>query len=79
MFTTLGLVIFIFGRIELFGHPVVPPGSLDLLAMMCWSLATLFGVFALKIASLDTRDKIKATIAGIDADIQELKSQLPPA
>jgi hypothetical protein len=79
MLTALGLAIFVLGRIELFGKPVVPPGSFDLLAMFCWSLATLLGVFALKIASLDTQDKIKATIVGIDADIQELTSRLPPA
>ena len=79
MLTALGLVVFVLGRIELFGRPVFPPpGSFDLLALMCWGLATFLGVFALKIAALDTEDKINTKLAGIDADIQELSSKLPP-
>lgn len=72
------LVLFIAGRIELFGRTFARPGSFDLLALMCLFVAIFFGGYALKIASLDTQDKLQATIAGIDADIQELTSKLPP-
>ncbi|HLW54545.1 MAG TPA: hypothetical protein VKW06_17045 [Candidatus Angelobacter sp.] len=74
---SVGISVFILGRIELSGRTLLFPGSFDLLALMCLGLATFCGVYALRFASLDTHNKIKAMIAGINADIDELTSKLP--
>ena len=78
IFMSLGISTLIVGRIELFGRGLVHPGSFDLLALMCFGIAILVGFYAVKIASLDTQDKINAMIASINADIHELTSKLPP-
>jgi hypothetical protein len=77
-FMALGISILIVGHIELFGRSLVSPGSFDLLALMCFGIAVFVAFYAVRIASLDTQDKIKAMLASIDADIQKLTSKLPP-
>ena len=65
-------------RIKLFSYYPAPPLSFDLVALIGFFLAVFFAGYATRIASLDTNDKVKATIDGIDADIKELTLKLPP-
>jgi hypothetical protein len=74
-FMALGASILIAEHMELLARFIIP-GSFDLLALFCFGVAITMGVYAVRIASLDTQAQIVKMLEGIDADIEKLKAQL---
>ncbi len=47
------------------------------MALGCFLISIIIGVYAVRIASLDTQAKILRMVESIDSDIAKLKEKLP--
>jgi hypothetical protein len=75
-FMCIGSCFFILDFLPPVGHFVFP-GGLELLALGMFVIGIFTAMYAARIASFDTQEKIAATIESVSSDIEKLSAKLP--